>query len=141
MVDAKSVSTPMSTMTTLDPDEDSEAIDQRKYGSMIGSLLYLTVTLLDIQFIVCLCACFHTSPHTLHHQAVRRIFRYLKQTLDFGIWYSTSSSLDLVGFLDVDFAGSGIDRKSTSGTCHFWILSYLLVFSKIIFSWSIHHRG
>jgi hypothetical protein len=64
MADAKSVSTPMSTMTTLDPDEDSEAIDQRKYGSMIGSLLYLTVTLLDIQFIVCLCA-FFTLPHTL----------------------------------------------------------------------------
>jgi hypothetical protein len=64
MADAKSVSTPMSTMTTLDPDEDSEAIDQRKYGSMIGSLLYLTVTLLDIQFIVCFCA-FFTLPHTL----------------------------------------------------------------------------
>jgi hypothetical protein len=44
---------------------------------------------------------------------------YLKHTLEFGIWYSTSSSLDLVGFSNIDFAGCGIDRKSTSGTCHF----------------------
>jgi hypothetical protein len=49
-----------------------------------------------------------------------------KQTLEFGIWYSASSSLDLVGFSDVDFAGSGIDRKSTFGTCHF--LESALVF-------------
>jgi hypothetical protein len=47
---------------------------------------------------------------------VQRIFRYLKYTSEFGIWYSASSSLDLVGFSDADFAGCGIDRKSTSGT-------------------------
>jgi hypothetical protein len=58
MADAKAVSTPMSTMTTLDLDEDGEADDQWEYRSMIGSLLYLTVTGSDIQFIVCLCACF-----------------------------------------------------------------------------------
>jgi hypothetical protein len=43
MVDAKPVSTPMSMMTALDPDEDGEMINQREYRSMIGSLLYLTV--------------------------------------------------------------------------------------------------
>jgi hypothetical protein len=44
---------------------------------------------------------------------------YLKYTLEFEIWYSASSSLDLIGFSDADFAGCGIDRKSTSVTCHF----------------------
>jgi hypothetical protein len=58
MADAKLVSTPMSMMTTLDPDEDGEAVDQREYRSMIGSLLYLTVTRVDVQFVVCLCARF-----------------------------------------------------------------------------------
>jgi hypothetical protein len=48
MTDAKPVSTPMSTMTALDLDEDGEAVDQREYKSMIGSLLYLTATRLDI---------------------------------------------------------------------------------------------
>jgi hypothetical protein len=78
MADAKPVSTPISTMTALDPDEDGEAVDQREYRSMIGSLLYLTATRLDIQFTVCLCACFQASPHTSHHQAVQRIFKYIK---------------------------------------------------------------
>jgi hypothetical protein len=53
MVDAKPVSTPMSTMIVLDPNEDGEVVNQREYRSMIGSLLYLTVTRLDIQFTVC----------------------------------------------------------------------------------------
>jgi hypothetical protein len=44
MADAKPVSTPMSMITTLDPDEDAEAVDQKEYRTMIGSLLYLTVT-------------------------------------------------------------------------------------------------
>ncbi len=62
MADAKPVSTPMSMMIALDPDEDGEAVDQREYRSMIGSLLYLTVTRPDIQFDVCLSACFQSSP-------------------------------------------------------------------------------
>jgi hypothetical protein len=48
----------MSTATSLGPDEDGEVVDQREYKSMIGSLLYLTVTRLDIQFTVCLCVHF-----------------------------------------------------------------------------------
>jgi hypothetical protein len=54
----KPMSTPMITETALDPDENGEAIDQREYKSMIGSLLYLTTTRLDNQFVVCMCACF-----------------------------------------------------------------------------------
>jgi hypothetical protein len=41
--------------------------------------------------------------------AIQWIFRYLKHTLEFGIWYSTSSSLDLIGFSDADFVGCEID--------------------------------
>jgi hypothetical protein len=85
MADAKPVSTPMSTTIALDPDEDGEAVDQMEYRSMIDSLLYLTATRSNIQFTVCLCARFQASPRTSHRQAVQRIFRYLKQTLEFGI--------------------------------------------------------
>jgi hypothetical protein len=70
MADAKQVSTPMSTTIALDPDEDGEVVNQSEYRSMIVSLLYLTVTWPDIQFIVCLCAHFEASPRTLHRQAV-----------------------------------------------------------------------
>jgi hypothetical protein len=52
MAELKHVSTPMSTVMALDPDENGEAVDQRECRSMIGSLLYLTATWLDIQFVV-----------------------------------------------------------------------------------------
>jgi hypothetical protein len=81
MVEHKPVSTPMSMTTTLDLDENGEAVDQREYRSMISSLLYLTPTRLDIQFVVCLCACFQGSPRSSHRQAIKWIFRYLKYTL------------------------------------------------------------
>jgi hypothetical protein len=119
MAELKPVSTPTSSSTSLGLDEDGEAVDQREYKSMIGSLLYLIVTQPDIQFTVGLCAHFQASPRSSHRTTVQRIFRYLKQTPEFGIWYSASSSLDLVGFSDVDFAGCGIDEKSTCRTCHF----------------------
>jgi hypothetical protein len=71
MAELKTVSTPMSMATKLDPDENGEAIEQREYRSMIDSLLYLTVTRPDIQFIVCLCARFQASPHSSHRMAVQ----------------------------------------------------------------------
>jgi hypothetical protein len=117
MDDSKPLLTPMSTTTALDVDEDGEPVDQNEYRSMIGSLLYLSATRLDIPFFVCLCAHFQASPRTSHQQVVKRIFRYLRHTPELGLWYSASSSLSLLGFSDADFAGCRLDRKSTSSTC------------------------
>jgi hypothetical protein len=58
MEDSKAMTTPKSTTTALDADEEGEHVDQKEYRSMIGSLLYLTATRPDIQFSVCLCAHF-----------------------------------------------------------------------------------
>jgi hypothetical protein len=85
MDELKHVSTPMSTAMSLGPDEDGETVDQREYMSMIGSLLYLMATRLDIQFTVCLCARFQASPRSSHQTVVQLIFWYLKYTLEFGI--------------------------------------------------------
>ncbi|WVZ93789.1 hypothetical protein U9M48_039744 [Paspalum notatum var. saurae] len=109
MGDSKPMTTPMSTNTALDADEDGEALDQKEFRGMIGSLLYLTATRADIQFAA--------SPRTSHHQAVKRIFIYLKFTPELGLWYSSVFSLSLRGFSDADHAGCRIDRKSTFGTC------------------------
>jgi hypothetical protein len=119
MEDSKAMATHMSTTTTLDADKEGEHVDLKEYRSMMGSHLYLTATRPDIQFSVCLCARFQVSPRTLHRQAVKRIFRYLRHTPDFGLWYSTSSSLGLHGFSDADFVGCRLDRKSTFATCQF----------------------
>jgi hypothetical protein len=119
MEDSKAMTTPMSTTTALDADEEGEHVDQKEYQSMIGSLLLLTATRPDIQFSVCLCARFQASSRTSHRQAVKRIFRYLRHTPNFSLWYSASSSLVLHGFSDADFAGCRLDRKSTSRTGQF----------------------
>ena len=119
MGEAKPLSTPMSTMMALDEDKEGEAVDQKEYRSMIGSLLYLTATRPDIQFVVCLCTRFQSSPCTSHRQAIKRILRYLRFTPEFGLWFSASSSLSLCGYSDADYAGCRVERKSTSGTCQF----------------------
>jgi hypothetical protein len=85
MVELKSISTLMRTTTALDPDENDEAMDQREYRSMIGSLLYLTMTRPDIQFIVGMCARFQASPRSSHRTSVQRIFMYFKHTPEFWI--------------------------------------------------------
>jgi hypothetical protein len=85
MAELKPVSTPMSSAASLGPNEESEAVNQREYRSMIGSLLNLTATRPGIQFIVGLCVHFQASPRSLHRMAVQRIFKYLKHTSEFGI--------------------------------------------------------
>jgi hypothetical protein len=112
MAELKPLSTPMSMVTTLDLDKNGEVVDQREYRSMIIFLLYIMATQPDIQFVGCLCARFQASTHSSDWTAVQQIFKYLKYILKFEIWYSTSSSLYLVGFSDADFASYGIDRKS-----------------------------
>jgi hypothetical protein len=70
MAELKPVSTPMSSTASLGPDEDDKVVDQREYKSMIGSLLYLTVTQPNIQFVVGLCAHFQASPRSSHRTIV-----------------------------------------------------------------------
>jgi hypothetical protein len=134
MEESKAMTTLMSTTTALDMDEEGEHVDPKEYRSMIGSLLYLTATRSEIQFSVCLCARFQASLRTSHRQAVKRIFRYLHHSLDFGLWYSVSSSLALHGFSDADFVGCRLDRKSTSGTCQFLGFSLVSWSSRIALS-------
>jgi hypothetical protein len=71
MAELKPLSTLMSRATALDPDKNGEVVDQREYMSMIGSLLYLTTTRTDIQFIMGLCACFQASPRSSHQMTVQ----------------------------------------------------------------------
>ena len=117
--DSKPIKTPMSTETKLVKDEESESVDNTKYRGMIGSLLYLTASRPDIMFSVCLCARFQEDPKTIHLEAVKRIFRYIKGTTHLGLWYPKGTGVDTIVYADSDHAGDYVDRKSTSGTCTF----------------------
>ena len=89
------------------------------YRGMIRSLLYLTASRPDIMYSVCLCARFQSSPKESHLSAIKRILRYLKGTMEIDLWYPKGDNFELIGFSDVDFTGCKVERKSTSGTCHF----------------------
>ncbi|KAL8109911.1 hypothetical protein AgCh_025854 [Apium graveolens] len=119
MVDCSLASTPMSTATKLDEDKKGKSVDISSYRGMIGSLLYLTASRLDIMFATCLCARFQANPKESHLMDVKRIFRYLKGTPNLGLWYPKRTGFEAVGYTDADFAGCRVDRKSTSGSCQF----------------------
>ncbi|GKB00597.1 hypothetical protein Tco_0828590 [Tanacetum coccineum] len=103
----------------IDKDKEAEDVDAHLYRSMIGSLMYLTASRPDIMFAVCACARFQVTPKTSHLHAVKRIFRYLKGQPKLGLWYPRDSPFDLEAFLDSDYAGASLDRKSTTRGCQF----------------------
>ncbi|KAL8101032.1 hypothetical protein AgCh_033059 [Apium graveolens] len=112
MQDCSTASTPMATSTKLDKDI-GKSVDITNYRGMIGYLLYLTASRPDI---MCLCARFQADPREPH---LKKKIKYLKGTTNLGLWYPRKSDFKLIGYLDADFAGCKIDRKSTSGSCQF----------------------
>ncbi|RVW51245.1 Retrovirus-related Pol polyprotein from transposon RE1 [Vitis vinifera] len=119
MKEAKTMKTPMSSSINLDKDEKGKSIDSTMYRGMIGSLLYLTTSRPDIMYSVCLYARFQSCPKESHLSVVKRILKYLKGAMDISLWYLKSDNFELIGFSDADFVGCRVERKSTSGTCHF----------------------
>ena len=119
MEDCKPVSTPMITNCKLSKDDESKEVDQRHYRSMIGSLLYVTISRPDVMQVVGQVALFQASPKENHIIAVKRIFRHIKETMDFGLWYPKGNELILIAYSDTDWAGCVDDRRSTSGTSFF----------------------
>ncbi|XP_052621688.1 uncharacterized mitochondrial protein AtMg00810-like [Lactuca sativa] len=107
----------MTVGTRLTPSLDKPAVDLTFYRSMIDSLLYLTASRPDIMFPVYNCARCQANPREPHLTAVKNIFRYLKGTILFGLWYPSKSGFFIQALLDFDLVGCNLDRKSTSGGC------------------------
>ncbi|GKE06832.1 retrovirus-related pol polyprotein from transposon TNT 1-94 [Tanacetum coccineum] len=110
-----SIGTLMATKPKLDADLSGLPIDQTQYHSMIMSLMYLTSSRPNIVQAVCYCARYQARPIEKHLKEVNRIFRYLKGTINMGLWYPKDSGFKLTAFLDVDHAGCLDTRKTTSG--------------------------
>jgi hypothetical protein len=68
---------------------------------------------------MCMYARFQANPKECHFVAVKRIFRYLVYTQNLGLWYPKGSTIDLLGYSNLDYVGCKVDRKSTTGTCQF----------------------
>nr|GEW42468.1 retrovirus-related Pol polyprotein from transposon TNT 1-94 [Tanacetum cinerariifolium] len=99
LADCAIVKCPMLSPNNLGPDESGVFVNETLFIGMIGSLMYLTTSIPNIQFSICLCA------------------RYLKRTPNLGLWYPKGSGFDLKACFDSDYTGCNLDRKSTSGGC------------------------
>ncbi|GKD20105.1 retrovirus-related pol polyprotein from transposon TNT 1-94 [Tanacetum coccineum] len=119
MDNCHSIGTPLATKPKLDVDLSGEPVDQSDYRSKIGSLMYLTSSRPDLVQAVCYCARYQARPTQKHLKEVKRIFKYLKGTINMGLWYPKDSGFELTAFSDADHAGCIDTRKSTSGGIQF----------------------
>nr|GEU58361.1 putative ribonuclease H-like domain-containing protein [Tanacetum cinerariifolium] len=110
MTSCDSVGTPIATKH-LDADLIRTLIDQTKYHSMVGALMYLTTSRPDIMHATCYCACYQAKPNKKHLTAVKRIFRYLKDTIHMGLWYSKDNGFELTSISVSNHAGCLDSRK------------------------------
>jgi len=88
----------------------------------------MTITRPNLSYAVGAVSQFMQTPRKPHLDAVRRIVRYIKHTLQCGIFYETKSQLQVHGYTDVDWAGNVLDRRSTSG--------FMFSFGNGVVSWS-----
>jgi hypothetical protein len=86
---------------------------------MIGTLLYITTSRPDIMHDVGMVRRYHSAPKQSHLLDVKRIFRYLKETMNYGLWYPKNQNFQLLVYSDVDWANDMDERKSTSGGAFF----------------------
>ncbi|XP_034695665.1 uncharacterized mitochondrial protein AtMg00810-like [Vitis riparia] len=128
MEECKPTSTPMNQKEKFCKEDGAEKVDEGLYRSMIGCLMYLTATRPDIMHVVSLLSRYMHCASEIHFQAAKRVIRYVKGTVDYGIKFSQVQSFNFHGFSDSDWAGCVDDMRSTSGYC--------FSFGSGVFSWS-----
>lgn len=117
MEECKPTATPMNQKEKFCKEDEAERVDERLYRSIIGCLMYLTATRPDIMYAVSLLSRYMHCASEIHFQAAKRILRYVKGTLDYGIRFVQVKSFSLLGYSDSDWAGCVDDMRSTSGYC------------------------
>nr|GEV75328.1 hypothetical protein [Tanacetum cinerariifolium] len=109
----------MATEPKLDADLSEKLVDQTDYCSKIRSLMYLTSSRLNIVQEVCYYLHYQEISAEKHHKEVKSIFRYLRGTIDIGLWYPKDFVFELKAFSNADHAECLDTRKSTSGGIQF----------------------
>nr|GEX43580.1 retrovirus-related Pol polyprotein from transposon TNT 1-94 [Tanacetum cinerariifolium] len=113
------VDTLMEIKHKLDLDQNGILVDSTKFHSMIGALMYLTSSRPDIVHATCLCTRYQAKAIEKHLKEVKRIFRYLRGTINIGLWCTKDSGFELTGFSCADYARCKDTFKSTSGGSQF----------------------
>ena len=120
MEDSKPVGTPMVTGCKLSKDDESLELDHTMFRSMIGSLLYVTAIRPDVMQAIGLVARFQLAPKETHVITVKNIFKSLKGTMEYGVWYPKGQDFTLKAFTDAYWEGSVDDKKVLVENHSFW---------------------
>ncbi|GJV80873.1 putative ribonuclease H-like domain-containing protein, partial [Tanacetum coccineum] len=118
-LDVRTATTPYEAPKPKSKNELDNPVNVHLYISMIGSLMYLTVSRPDIMFAVNACSRNQVTPTTSNLEAVKKIFKYLKGQPKLGLWYPRESPFVLEAYSDSDYAGANKDRKSITSGCQF----------------------
>ncbi|KAL5772614.1 hypothetical protein ACOSP7_012221 [Xanthoceras sorbifolium] len=112
----KSMDAPLIVNEKLKKDKDgAKKANVATCRSLTGSLLYLITTRPDIMFAARLLSRYMQDPSLIHFGAAKRVLRYLRGTIDYGITFKTVENSRLIGYYDSDWTGCLDDMKSTSG--------------------------
>ena len=117
MGESKMMTTPMEPYLKLAKEEGQLLEDATLFRQLVGSLFYLAITRFDIAYSVGVISQFMDKPCVGHLIAAKRILRYVKGTLNFGLMYKQNIPFYLSGFVDADWAGDVNDKRSTTGYC------------------------
>ncbi|XP_056697379.1 uncharacterized mitochondrial protein AtMg00810-like [Spinacia oleracea] len=115
----KSAATPVDTKSKLSATSGKPIADPSFYRQLARALQYLTFTHPDISYAVQHVCLFMHDPREPHLHALKRVLRYIKGTLDFGMHFSSTPATGLVSYTDADWGGCPDTRRSTSGYCVF----------------------
>ncbi|XP_041020372.1 uncharacterized mitochondrial protein AtMg00810-like [Juglans microcarpa x Juglans regia] len=119
MLHAKPVTSPMAAALKLSKFDSPSFDDVTLFRSIVGSLQYLSLTRPDISYAVNKVCQFKHTPKLPHWVAIKRILRYLKATINHGLFFSSQSSFKLQAYSDADWVGCPNDRRSMGGFCVF----------------------
>ena len=111
----KEVATPLAQNEKISKNDGEKLEKPSAYRRLVGNLLYLTATKPDLMFPVGLLSRFMSSPNNVHMGVVKRVLKYVRGTINLGIWYLKIGGVKLDGYADSDQAGSVDDMKSTLG--------------------------
>lgn len=119
MEDCKLVSTPMVTICKLTKQDELALVNEKEYRSMIRKLHYVVHSRSDIAHAIGIVARFQKNPNESHMRTTKRIFRYLKGTIDYGLWYPYARDFYLEVYAYANQVGNVDDKKSTSDGAFF----------------------
>ncbi|KAH9751077.1 hypothetical protein KPL71_014139 [Citrus sinensis] len=115
--ECKGTDTPLATTEKLSKNMGEDLTDATQYRKAIGGLQYTVLTRPEIAYVVNKLSQFMANPLQPHWIACKRVLRYLKETIDYGLTFRRSDFVDLVLYIDVDWGSDIDDRRSTSGYC------------------------